>query len=305
VTAKRGRCPVCRYSYRLKASGTIQRHRLYCGNELLPDICRGSEMMPLGADGGGPRRIMVAGDFHGNTAHALGVVRAAAGLLRDEPLKLIVQAGDFGLWPGGGGYIRALSRELDTRGVTLWFADGNHDDHGQLRELHARERGPVAVDPDGRIWHLPRAHRWNWHGRTWLALGGGVSLDRAIRAEGRDWWPEEEIAEDQAAEAVEGGPAHVMVTHDAPSRVTYSFPPPPPFWAARDLARSDRHRERLQDVVNQVRPGWLAHGHLHLASQRLAEFAYGSCEVTSLDRDGGRGPNWAVLDVKTMRWETE
>ena len=30
----------------------------------------------------------------------------------------------------------------------------------------------------GRIWHLPRGHRWRWHGRDWLALGGAVSLDR-------------------------------------------------------------------------------------------------------------------------------
>lgn len=245
---------------------------------------------------------MVVGDWHGNTRWALGVIDYAASALAGERFKLILSLGDFGLWPGGDDYISTLSRALDNRGMILWFVDGNHDDHAQLRELHVGAPGPVSVDPDGRIWHLPRGARWNWHGRTWVALGGGVSLDKAIRTEGRDWWPQEEISENEADGVAEDGPAHVMVTHDCPSGVTHSFPPPPSFWDPRDLARSDRHRERLQGVAGQVRPGWLLHGHLHKAYQRMCDLGYGPVEVTGLDCDGGRGPNWAVLDVKTMRW---
>jgi hypothetical protein len=51
-----------------------------------------------------------------------------------------------------------------------------------------------------------------------------------------------------------------------------------------------------------VQPGWLLHGHLHRSYQRVAEFGYGPCEVTGLDRDEGRGANWAVLNVKRMAW---
>ncbi len=98
------------------------------------------------------------------------------------------------------------------------------------------------------------------------------------------------------------GPADVMVTHDCPSGVTHSFPPPPIFWDSRDLARGDRHRERLQVVVDQVQPRYLMHGHLHSAYQRLVDFGYGPCEVTSLDCDEGAGPNYAVLDVVNMKW---
>ena len=62
--------------------------------------------------------------------------------------------GDFGIWPGPDG-----------------------------RDYLAR----LDVALAGRIWHLPRGHRWRWHGRDWLALGGAVSLDRAVRTAGVNW----------------------------------------------------------------------------------------------------------------------
>lgn len=281
------------YSYRLRAGGSVQRHHGYSGHDPLPD-CRGTGLMPLGEDNSGPRRVMVAGDWHGNADWAVRMTRTARELLRDEPDPLIVHCGDFGIWPGvfGEAYQAVVRDACERYGVRIWFADGNHEDFTQLESF--RNASPVR-------W-LPRGCRWTWHGRTWLALGGGVSLDRAIRVEGRDWWPEEEITEEQAAEAVAGGPAHVMVTHDCPSGVVHSFPPPPSFWDLRDLARSDRHRERLQGVVDAVRPRWVLHGHLHRSYQLTASFGYGSCEVTGLDCDGGDGPNWAVLDVRRMTW---
>lgn len=290
------------HSYRLRADGRVQRHHGYSGRDPLPD-CQGSGMMPLREPPSPglaklaalePRRIIVAGDWHGNTGWAVRVIKAAKRLLRDEPLPpLILHCGDFGIWPGAGGkaYLREVQTACAELGVRIWFIDGNHEDFTQLERFR-----------DGDPRWLPRGTRWNWHGRTWLALGGGVSLDKAIRTEGRDWWPEEEITAEQAAEVTNGGPAHVMVTHDCPVKVAHSFPPPPSFWDPRDLARNARHRERLQRVVDRVRPGWLLHGHLHRSYQLTANFAYGPCEVTGLDCDGGRGANWAVLDVKRMAW---
>jgi hypothetical protein len=244
-----------------------------------------------------PRRIVVAGDWHGNGPHAAGVIRLAANLLLDEPEPLIVHCGDFGIWPGPSGaeYLRTVTRACRMHGVRIWFADGNHEDFTQLEKY--RDGNPVR-------W-LPRSTRWTWHGRTWLALGGGVSLDRAIRTEGRDWWAAEEITPGQAAKAIVDGGADVMVTHDCPSEVRHTFPPPPAFWDARDLAKNDRHRERLQLVVSAVQPKWLIHGHLHRSYQRTCDFGYGPVEVTGLDCDGGRGANWAVLDVARMEWQAD
>ena len=294
----RGRCPVCRYSYPLRKAGTVQRHHGYIGSDPLPD-CRGSGMMPLSETVpgfAGPQKIIVAGDWHGSTGWAVRIIRMAGRKLRGEPDPLIISLGDFGIWPGTGGaaFQAAVREACADHGVRIWFIDGNHEDFTQLEKFR-----------DGDPRWLPRGTRWNWHGRTWLALGGAVSLDRAVRTEGRDWWPEEEITGDQAAEVIAGGPAHVMVTHDVPSGVVHTSPPPPRFWDLADLARNDRHRERLQGVANKVQPGWLLHGHLHKAYQRMTDLGYGPVEVTGLDCNDGDGPNWAVLNVKTMTWEAE
>lgn len=295
MSSRRGQCPVCRHSYRLRTDGTMQRHHGYSGHDPLPD-CRGSGMMPLGEQfaGPGPRRIVVAGDWHGNSAHAVRVIRTAAKLLRDESRPLVLVLGDFGIWPGPGGaaFIRDVRKACAELGVWVWFIDGNHEDFAQIEKYR-----------DGDPQWLPRGTRWQWHGRTWLALGGGVSLDKAIRTEGVNWWPQEEITGEQAAKVIADGPAHVLVSHDCPAGVVHSFPPPPSFWDLRDLARNDAHRERLQGVVSGVKPGWLLHGHLHIAYQRVTDLGYGPVEVTGLDREEGHGPNWAVLDVKRMAWE--
>jgi hypothetical protein len=255
------------------------------------------------------RRIVVAGDWHGNAEWAEHVIRMSADALSGEGPRIILQLGDFGVWPGPAGaeYLHRVSGTLEAADCHLWFVDGNHEAFPILHDRAEQERrflldscGSTEISP--RVSWLQRGQRWMWHGRMWLALGGAVSLDRAIRTEGADWWAEEEITAEQAASAMADGPAQVMVTHDCPSGVVHTFPPPPRFWDLADLARNDAHRERLQEVVSAVRPGWLLHGHLHRAYQRACDLGYGPVQVTGLDCDDGDGPNWAVLDVKRMAW---
>jgi Calcineurin-like phosphoesterase len=253
-------------------------------------------------DTAAPRRVMLAGDWHGNADWAAHVVKMTGRLLDGEPQPLILQLGDFGVWPGAAGaaYLDAVRAACRESGVLVRFIDGNHEDFTQLDGLRANEAehfggsAPLA-------W-IPRGTRWQWHDREWLALGGAVSLDRAIRREGESWWQEEEITQAQAAQVIAAGPADVMISHDCPSGVVHSFPPPPRFWDARDLARSDAHRELLQRVVSQVQPRHLMHGHLHRAYRRTCDLGCGPVEVTGLDCDEGDGPNYAVLDVERMEW---
>jgi hypothetical protein len=251
-----------------------------------------------------PGRILVAGDWHGNPDWAINVIGRVPQLLPDARPRLVLHLGDFGIWPGTEGqrYLSAVSTILDQVGAQLWFVDGNHEDFPQLAELAARGTVPggrVAVRPN--VFHLPRGHRWAWHGRTWLACGGGVSLDRATRREGLDWWPQEEITAAQEAAVVAGGPADVLVCHDCPAGVPHAFPPPPSEWSAADLARNDAHRERLQRITDAVQPAHLMHGHLHRAYQRACDFGYGPVQVTGLAADGVLR-NFAVLDVASMAW---
>jgi hypothetical protein len=254
---------------------------------------------------GVPARVGVAGDWHGNAAWATRAVRKITALLPDDGPRIILHLGDFGIWPGRGGqdYLARVDAALAAAEAELWFVDGNHEDFGQLARLRPGPDGPHDREPvTDRIWHLPRGHRWHWHGREWLALGGAVSLDRAVRTRGADWWPEEEITRSQAAAVIDAGPCDVMVTHECPAGVEHAFPPPPPDWAPADLRRSDAHRALLREVVLGVRPGWLMHGHLHIGYQRRVDLGGGPIEITGLDCDGAEHSNWAILEVAGMRW---
>jgi hypothetical protein len=251
-----------------------------------------------------PGRILAAGDWHGNTRWAERVIWKAETLLADEEHRIVLHLGDFGVWPGCQDYLFKVSAALEQADAVLYFVDGNHEDHDQLDELS--DAGfmppPLWLTRDGRIRWLPRGYRWTWHGRRWLALGGGVSLDRVSRIEGAGWWPQEEITDEQEAGVIAAGPADVMVTHDCPAGIRHVFPQPPSWWDLRDLARSDAHRDRLQRVVGKVQPSHLMHGHLHIAYQRTCDFGYGPVQVTGLDADG-KELNYAVLDTRTMEWE--
>lgn len=286
-----------------------------------------------------PGIIAVAGDWHGNLRWS---TQQAARIGTDHPgVKLILHAGDFGIWPGRPGriFLEAVTSVLAMYDTRLWFIDGNHEDFDQLEAFRqaaadgqaciARSQedddgqsgtalSPMACDsqtrsgpeaPPGsvpvtsRITWLPRGTRWDWRGRTWLAMGGAHSPDRAIRVEkGWGWWPQEDITDEQVAAAAAGGPADVLLSHDVASGVFIAYDPPPPHWHQTDLDLAHQNRRRLQSLCDAVKPYHLIHGHHHRAYQRDTEMGYGLAEVTGLGMDGSP-LNWLLLDTESMDWE--
>lgn len=211
-----------------------------------------------GALGAAPEQVLIAGDWHSNAQFAVQVLKQA----HADGITHILHVGDFGIWPGQDGvkFLRTLDRQLETYGQTLWFLDGNHEDHDQLDAL--------PIDPQtgvrrlaGRIFHLPRGFRWSWAGRTWMALGGATSLDRKRRIPGRSWWSQEEITERDVAAATADGFVDVMLTHDCPAGVP--IPGLTEGWDPHELLRAHAHQQRLARVVHAVRPELLIHGHFH------------------------------------------
>jgi hypothetical protein len=58
-----------------------------------------------------PQRILVAGDWHGDQAWALNVIKRVPELLTAERTRLVLQLGDFGIWAGQDGQ-RYLADQL-------------------------------------------------------------------------------------------------------------------------------------------------------------------------------------------------
>lgn len=281
-----------------------------------------------------PRRVVASGDWHGYAPYAQHVIRLAAKLLDGEPAKIVLQAGDFGLMPGTAGldFLHAVLDACYEHDVRVWFIDGNHDCPDMLAGMEITGNDRQFVN-----W-LPRGHRWEWHGRTWLAMGGAVSLDKAgppcwkcygrgayvrercrhcqgrgrfPRVEGVSWWPEERITLAQAEAAVAAGPADVLLSHDCPARVVHAFPDRPFWYGAAEITAAEENAELLQVIASGTRVTHDIHGHLHMGYQRLADFGYGPVTITGLDREPRPDviprPKYTtgILDVTGMIWDME
>jgi hypothetical protein len=257
-------------------------------------------------------------------------------------MRIIVQLGDFGFWPykwknwadgdrkpDGLQYLMDVQSALELAGAFLLVTPGNHDDYDAL-ERWTEPGYPeyAAFQPDSpfgrmnRIFVLPRGHRWTWHGRTWMSVGGAVSVDRISgrRVEHESWWPQEEITDEQEAAIIARGHADVMVAHDYPTAVALTFHAVDHHQGRQrvtdggrsfyvyngfhpiDLDRSAAHQERMQRIVNAVQPEHYLHGHLHIRHARRYRMPYGDCQVTGLGMDGEPG-NFAVLDIRGMEWQ--
>ena len=247
-----------------------------------------------------PKSVALAGDWHGDLGHAKSVIGWAA----REGANGVVQLGDFGFWHGAAGkaYLDGVAAALDEAGIWLVFIDGNHENFERLNALPLDDLGARPVRD--HLWHLPRGLRWRWHGRTWLALGGATSLDRPGRSLGVSWWPEEEITGREVMFTVLDGEADVMLTHDCPEGVDIPGLPPESWWPREELARANRHRAQLRQVVDAVQPKELWHGHFHseYTATLRGEFAGKAYECTVRGLDDNTGPfpkNVHLLSLET------
>ncbi len=242
-----------------------------------------------------PAFVGVVGDVHANTRWTVKAVEDISAHLRalGEPLPhFILQAGDFGFWSDKSGmnFLQQVNLVLAAKGAVIAAVPGNHENYEAIASWTRFETDTPPGCPN--IYILPRGRRWTWHDRTWLALGGAVSVDKAVRKPHVDWFPQEMITYREAAETCREGPADIMLTHDCPTGVPLKYMDPvPAFWAEEDLNRSEKHRDLLRSVVNEIKPGYLIHGYYHQGSARWRNIRmpHGEMRVATLDMDGSAG----------------
>jgi hypothetical protein len=241
------------------------------------------------------KRILLVGDLHANVGEVRGVVDTAV----EEGADLIVQVGDLGYWPRvdvGQQFLAALDKRLRKKALDLWFVDGNHEDH---ESLGSARRGPGLTRIYGeRVYYVPRATRIElWPGvagTQWLFLGGAVSVDRAWRLPGRDWFADEVPTDAQVAAAIAGGPADVVVAHEAPTGGAWlgqRLAARAGHWPAAEIRAAGQFQDRLRQVCDAVRPAHWWHGHHHVEY----EDRIGDCAVHGLACDNRPTPELTRL----------
>ena len=262
------------------------------------------DALPAPADG----RIVVAGDWHGNTLHAMTAIAEAGRLGIDT----VLHVGDLAvLWPGdaGASFTFKLQRELDKHGVRLYLVDGNHDNHTALRALPRDNAGLGVVRTKTKgggqldlIRWVPRGHRWTWPGAggrvvRFGALGGAYSIDWRYRKAGLTWWPIDEEVAPEDLEQLGTEPLDVLISHDCP---TGAVPNSTMRIPIGDEAQSKVSRDLLRQAVDATRPALQFCGHWH--QRRIFQVDHSEGPPTAvhvLDMDG-TSLNWVVLDLDAV-----
>jgi len=153
------------------------------------------------------------GDLHGNFSHLLYTLTR----LKKRNIN-VVQVGDFGIGFHGEqdfknlDYINQALNEWDAK---LWIIRGNHDDpkffRGELRDKINTAYPNIYFIEDYEVVEI--------EGKKLFCLGGGVSIDRTYRTEGKSYWKDEIVVYDQFKidETIKNHDnIDIIITHSAP-----------------------------------------------------------------------------------------
>ena len=136
--------------------------------------------------------IYITGDIHGS--HDIEKLNTFLFPEQNSLTKndYLIILGDFGLTWDESEERKYWLKWLDDKNFTTLFIDGNHEGFDLLYQY------PVVNFLGGKthqirnsIYHLMRGEIFTIEGLKFFAFGGGISIDKAYRIEGRSWWPQE------------------------------------------------------------------------------------------------------------------
>lgn len=234
-------------------------------------------------------RVGVFGDWHSNLHY---VRRLLNRIIRSggEIPDVFIHLGDFNFFPDlhGQRFLDGVNKLLEELDRDLYAIEGNHEDFNYINEFPLNEDGFGVVR--SRIFYIPRGKSWVWGGKRLLGLGGAHSIDYALRTEGVDWFPEEDITDEDVSRALENPPIDYIFTHESP----VSVPSPFQIDDIRTIVATQENREAIRTVVKELSPKVLFHGHHH----RLHIDKFRDTLSVGLDKDGAPfSSNYVLLDL--------
>ena len=144
--------------------------------------------------------ILLSGDFHGNAVDELAILtkeylqsKYTGEQYQSIAVHIILGDGGFH-WPGNEQNDAYTYRVFERRPFPVLSVIGNHEPMlgMTLPEADIGAGEPVyLVNQKPLVAYLKRGKVYRIDGFTFLALGGALSIDRASRVPGRNWWKEE------------------------------------------------------------------------------------------------------------------
>ena len=256
--------------------------------------------------------VGLIGDLEGDRDWAVSRLRE---LGERSDVEVVYQLGDlrFGMGAHPEEYLEAIESvcaELDLRLVGI---NGNHEHWARLDELWSEPRwqdgdgGLLPLEVSDHVTLVPRGHRWELGGRSFVALGGAPSVNRDLLTEGVDWWPTEVIEEAHVEQTIAGGHADIMLTHDSPGPPYCTAPVAevirgnPWGWPETILAYAQDGIDKVTRAVVGVAPRLLVHGHFHVAGEAVVRLPGAERDTTIWSLGANQDPaNVRLLDLDTL-----
>ncbi len=198
--------------------------------------------------------LIFVGDVHAEFVHF------RKHLLKMPKDAIIIQIGDFGIWP----YYQSDWEKnwiKVKRNDPIYFIDGNHEYHPFFE----------GITTPTEIWNglifIPRGTVLELDGKTIGFLGGGTSVDKDYRTPGHDWFPEECVTDAQAdllLSNAAGKKIDILATHVPPaSTILANFDQNNLRRWGIDPSWMDPSAIAVQRVWNELDNPELFCGHLH------------------------------------------
>lgn len=226
-------------------------------------------------------KTLIVGDIHGDW----GKLNA---LITKKQPDMVLQCGDFGWWPKmevvkpvlyGRQKLWSLNGVKPGNSKIYW-CDGNHEEHpllmqdGEIHEMYSNiyhaSRGSTLTLPDGR---------------NIMFIGGADSIDKSMRTPGHDWFPEENINNEQYDRLMSCDKIDIVISHTAPDSFDV---------VGSEGKIKDLNRVALDAVLEKYKPSLWYFGHWHKHQTGKHNDTYWTC----LDYPGHGSRWWMWLPEK-------
>lgn len=202
--------------------------------------------------------VFLMGDVHGKSAalmHSIeNDINATMPHIHDGQDKNLILLGDvcMGLYLPITMQMLSAFERLTKDGWKVFIIRGNHDD-----PYFWKGSGGAAIPlQDNTIITI--------NGKRVYIAGGGLSLDRSIRRQGKDYWPEEMLYVPAGVQRT-AGKVDIILSHTGPTPPLRAYSSDKEAWKLRDPGLEEElERERIHiERLASLNPDYWIYGHFH------------------------------------------
>jgi Icc-related predicted phosphoesterase len=200
-------------------------------------------------------RIGFLGDLHGEF-YVLDKITKTA---KDGGVELIIQVGDFGFYP------RQMAMLMETEiHVPIYCIDGNHENFEFLYKLIEGFDGDVVPIKDEKVWYVKRGSVVDIDGKKFGFLGGAASVDKAWRTPLVDWFPGEQITDEEIARFDNVDKLDYLIVHTPPHCIVRDyFDPNSLLMFGLPITWTDPSAHKVEALWERLNRPMLYCGHMH------------------------------------------